>query len=645
MPRFNLSQPKASRAKRLDFDWEDFSGGLNTLFKDSELGDNELAQAQNLQFTGKGIPTKAPGTQKFFMSGLTGVVRGMSGFYQKDGTVQMLSITDAGFLNIKSNASYARQAGASWTSGNDVEMAQLDDKMYIVNGQRELTRYGNPTLVGFATIAQPSGVFATQFSGASGTNTVSYRLTHITKVGETLPSDAFLLKNQPQTLDLGAVQLSWANASSASQIRTGTNIYGRVDGTEAWLAQVDADATEWIDDGSSVESLFAFSPISDSTGGIIAKQVVRFQDRLIFSGIPNDPTIVFISGRVPNHERFDFGSGGGFIRIEPDSGDDVVGLSTKGDKIIVFKQRSVWEVSLNLIEFGGFFLLEPVAKLITGSIGAAGQRSISNVENDIFFLSSSGRGVFVLGNEPGILGDILRTNEVSVKIRPFFESLTASEESGAAAVYFDNKYRISVPGKTQTMVFDRERSAWSGPWSFDGRISNVFYDTEDAPHLLIGENDSTDIDEISDSFSGHKGVAMNTILRTKREDFGDWSRFDNIKSIFTRWRNLSGEIDVSIRLEGRKGNTLTSKSFSVTTGAGNSGWGADVWANTQWGDTEVAGEAVDLAEVIKDANIQKTARNIQLIIRTDALNDNYELMAVRGEANRLGNFRPISWRV
>ncbi len=579
------------------------------------------------------------------MSGLTGVVRGMSGFYQKDDTVEMLSITDAGFLNKKSNASYTQLAGASWASGNDVEMAQIDDKMYIVDGARELARYSNPTLVGFSTIGSPTGLFATQFSGASGTRTLSYRLTHITKVGETLAADAFILKSQPQSLDLGAVQLSWANASSATQIRTGTNIYGRTDGTEAWLAQVDADATQWVDDGTSLESLFAFVPIADSTGGITAKQVIRFQDRLIFAGIPNDPTILFISGRVPSHERFDFGSGGGFIRIEPDSGDDIVGLATKGDKIIVFKQRSVWEVSLSLIEFGGFFLLEPVAKLITGSIGAAGHRSIANVENDIFFLASSGRGVYVLGNEPGILGDILRTNEVSVKVRPFFESLTATEESEAAAVYFDNKYRISIPGKSQTMVFDRERSAWSGPWTFDGRITNVFYDTNDQPHLLIGENDSTDINEISDSFSGHKGIAMNTILRTKREDFGDWSRFTNVRNVFTRWRNLSGEIDVSIRLEGRKGNTLTTKSFSVTTGAGNSGWGADIWANTQWGDTEVTGEAVDLAEVIKDANIQKSARNVQVIIKTDALNDNYELMAIRGEANRLGNFRPISWRV
>lgn len=645
--KFDLRGQDVGSVGNRQFNWEDFSGGLNTLFRETEIKDNELAQAQNLQLVGKGVPTKASGTAVYFLANESGSVRGLQGFYQKDGSNQLLSITDTGFLTKRSNASYTTLTGASWASGYPVEMTQLDDKMYIVNGQRELARYSNPTLVGFPTIAAPSSLFATQISGTSGTNTYSYVLTHITDVGETAGSNPYQFTNQPLDPSLGSTKLSWTNASSASGTRVGTNIYGRTAGTETFLARVDGEATQWIDDGTSIPQLFAFVPLADSTGGPIAKYVKRFKDRLIYSGIAGDPTMVLISGRLPNHEKFDFGSGGGFVRIEPDSGDEIVGLETKGDKILVFKQRSIWEVNIEQVQIGNFYLIEPKYRLITSSIGSAGQRSIAQVENDIFFLASSNRGVYVIGNEPGIIGDLLRTNEISVKIRPFFQNITAAEEMNAAVTYSNGKFYLTIPGKNQTMVFDRERQAWMGPWTFDGSILHVYYDTDTKPHLLIG-SDSTppEVLEISDQFSGHKGVAMGTILRTKREDFKTWSSFKNIQSIYTRWRNIVGSVSVDIRLEGTSGNTLTQKSFNVVSGSGNSGWGADQWANTQWGDSEESGESRDLNELIREALLNETARNVQMIVKTTGLIDDYELMAIRGEANEIGPaIRPHSWLV
>ena len=239
----------------------------------------------------------------------------------------------------------------------------------------------------------------------------------------------------------------------------------------------------------------------------------------------------------------------------------------------------------------------------------------------------------------------MRTNEISVKVRPFFEGITGTQEINACAVYFNNKYFIGVPSKDQTMVFDRERSAWMGPWTFDARIFHVYFDSNDTAQLLKGNDDGPDIEKISSSYSNDGGTAFDTILRTKREDFGDWSRFKNVKDILTLWRNLSGEISVDIRLEEKTGNTLTAKSFNVTTSAGNSGWGADLWANTQWGDTEEEGQARDLSEVIRYATLNKMARNIQLIIKTDATADNYELMRIKGEGNLLGEERRLAWKV
>ena len=59
---------------------------------------DELVQADNLILIGKGVPTKRWGTKDYFQASATGSVRGVIGLYQKDGTNQLLSITDQGVL-------------------------------------------------------------------------------------------------------------------------------------------------------------------------------------------------------------------------------------------------------------------------------------------------------------------------------------------------------------------------------------------------------------------------------------------------------------------------------------------------------------------------------------------------------------------
>src|SRR3990167_8438227 len=198
MPFFRRNPPQYKPAREVGFNWDNFAGGLNTLFEETEINRNELAQAENLMLVGRGIPTKRWGTGLYFTSSATGTVRGMSGFYQVDGTNELLAITDEGYLNKRNGSSFTSIAGVSWASGYNIEMAQIANKMYFVGGNRELARYSNPTLVGFPTIGQPVSLGVSQLSGASGSRTFSYRVTHTTDVGETLPVSAVVLNNQPE---------------------------------------------------------------------------------------------------------------------------------------------------------------------------------------------------------------------------------------------------------------------------------------------------------------------------------------------------------------------------------------------------------------------------------------------------------------
>lgn len=649
---FDDQTPNYSSPKDVDLNWDTFRKGLNTFLKENEIAPNELAVAENIMLTGQGVPTRRYGSALYHQAGnATGSVRGLQGYYNSNGTVQLLSITDDGFLTVKSNASFRRVAGASWASGYPAYMAQLDNKVYIVNGQRELARFSSDaTLVGFATIAIPLFVSATNLSGATGTTLKSYRLSAVSNIGETLApaGNAFQLANQPLNLGGaagGVIRLTWTGVSAASGILQGFNIYGRDSGNERFLTFAPAGTTTFDDTGLSIPREFAFPPTSDSTGGPKAKYIKRFQDRLVFAGLDGDPTTVLISGKWPNQEKFDIANGGNYIKIEPDAGDDIVQIAAFTDRIIVLKERSIWQITLGEEQVGNFFVTTPILKLVTGSYGCIAPRSVVAVENDLYFLGLD--GVYSLGFQQNYFSDALRTNLLSLKISPFFENLTPNEKMLAAGTYDNAFYYISFPGKGQMMVLDRERMAWVGPWTKDSTVFETFYDSDNVPHLLFAPNGGAEVNEFSEAFSDDNGVAIQTNLRTRSEDFKDWTLFKNIKNLFTQMRNVSGSVQVDIRIETRNGSVITTKTFTAASSfVGTSGWGADQWGNAQWGDSEATPSSVDATYEIAWANLNKIGRTLQIIVRTSGTTDNYELIGIKGKIAPLpAGYRPLSWLV
>lgn len=644
MPLFNLRPPFYQKSRTQIADWNSFRKGLNTLLKPTEIDKEELAQADNILLIGKGVPTKRWGSDLYFTSSATGSVRGLMGFYKSDGTNELVAVTDFGLLTAKSGASYTEKTGVSWASGYNVEMAQLDDQLYIVGGNREMARYSSPTLVGFPTIAIPTSLFATQLSGASGNTVKSYRVAARSNVGVTLGSTAYALSNQPQDLTVGTVKLQWSGVSTASAVLQGYIIYGRDSGDERFLGSTGPNTTVFYDDGTAIPQEFTYPETADSTGGVNARCIARFQDRLIWSGIKGEPSKVVIGGRVPLQERTDLASGGNFILIEPDAGDDVVNICTFGNRIVVFKEKSVWEILLESLSIGNYYITNPVAKLITASHGCVAPRSIAAVENDIFYLTRN--GVYVLGYEPNIAIDTLRTNELSAKIRPFFKNLTPAQLMGATATYHDSKYILSFPGRNETLVYDRERLAWLGPWTFDANVYQTYYDSSDVVSLLYGSDSTPNVYELSPSYGDDDGTTIQTTLRTKSEDFGDWTIFKMIKDIYTNWRNVVGSVSVDIQLEDRTGNTIAARSFNISTQAGNSGWGADTWSSSVWGDSESSGGAADISDIVRWVNLNHIARRVQLIIKTTDRNDNYELLGISTKAKTVGRgMKGENWRV
>ena len=631
--------------------WNTWRKGLNTLLRENEIDSSEVTQSDNLVLIGSGAPTKRWGSKNSWLAADSGNGRMLKYVQDKSGNESVLAITDAGILSKKNGASYTEITGVSWPSGYNVEAEQLGNSVYFVSQEREFARYDFTTLVGFATLATPTGVSITNVSGATGTVEWSWKVTSAANSGgETLASTSISLMSLPQRLDDTLIRVQWTPISAASGILSGYNIYRGTPGDEIWVGSTGSDTTIFDDYGEAAPDSSIISPNADETGGYKAKYILRFQDRLVLAGIPGEPTKVVISGRYPYQEKFDWGSQAGFVLIEPDSGDEITGLGTyyqasnSTQTIIVFKRNSVWEIKLGTVTYGSDTLLNPTYRLLTASQGCSSHRSIQAVENDIMF--SNEKGIYILRYEPQ-LTNVINANEISAKIRPFFEARSNADLNAASAIYADKKYILSFPDSKESIVFDRERLSFIGPWVTPFGISQwQNYIDSDGVRRWVGiDNNDSYVTEFQKKLVDDKGSAINTIFKSKREDFGDWTLYKTINEVFMNFNNILGSISVNIYTEDRSGNTIISKTFTLTsTGtSGTSGMGTDLLGSIGLGLTDDM-PSDNSGEVPTKTYLYKSSRIVQIEVRTTGKNSNYELLGAKviGVPQSRGN-TPSSW--
>ena len=630
--------------------WNNFRGGLNTFLDATEIQGNELAQADNLLLYGAGIPSKRWGSGLYFLAGATGAIRGITSYYNGS-TNELLSLTDWGYMTKRSSASYSMILGASWASGYEATFTQLDNTVYIASEIRELIKYDGSALINFATIATPVISGISNLSGASGIGEltqVSYRVSAEGEVGETLGSTALSLASVQADPLSQRVRITWGAVSTASGDLKGYVIYGRDPGNETFIARVNSYTTTYEDDGDDVPSLTINPPTADTTGGPVAKFIIRYKDRLIMAGLHNEPTKVIISGRVPNQEKFHWSYGGAYVLVDPDSGENITGLAVLREKILVFKERSVWELTLGTVTVGNYTLTDPTYQLLTASHGAVSHKSIMAVEDDLFFLSR--RGVYAIGYKPNIL-NVLSTTELSAKVRDKMEIINPNKWLAATAEYVDYKYILTYPTidsnyPDQQLIFDRERSSWMGPWYISANNLFRYYDSSNKERLVYGSNVTPNVYELSSAYSTDDGEAIDTTLRTKKEDFGSWNLFKTIKDIFFQFKDVKGQVNVDVFIEERSGNVVTAKNFTITPTTGNSGWGSFGWGDFLWGDSEESAGTGDVSEVLRWLNTNKTGRSVQIQVRTTDASANYKLLGVKMEVQTQGKGSiPASYRV
>lgn len=623
--------------KDLNSEWETFRKGLNLLLRPTELSRDEYAQGDNIMLVGSGVPTGRWGTSTYFTVNATGSIRGFGTYNNLTSlTNELISLSDEGFLAKKNGTSSTVITGQSYPSGSIVRSEQLGGYTYFVSKDVPLTRYNGSSLDVFATLSAPTGLYVTNISGVSGPAQYSWKVVTLSaNGGHTTPSTNIVLGNLPQDLSLTQINLSWSAPSAAASMINGYEIYRGLPGDETFLAGVNASVTRYTDFGNPASDVI-LAPISNTTGGVKSEIIVKYLDRLLMVD-KEDPTRLLISARYPEQSNFNFIDGGGAIYISPDDGQKIIGIEAQpgsqyGD-IIVFKDFSSYAVRLNMVQVGNYNLLDPSYIPVSTSVGASNTDTIQRVENDIFYFGR--KGLYVVGYEPNFL-NIIRTNEVSARIRPYLQLLSESDYTTACAMYVDNKYVLSFPNRKEMVVYDRERGCFTGVWKLPYGISHMkkYVDGTGTERWVLGSAESNQVYTFERSINSDNGTTIVKTLLTNKEAFNSWSLLKILKLFYILFRNITGEVNVNIIIEDRNGTTSTAKTFTISGAAvsGRTGWGASKWGTVKWGKTK--GSIVTTTDELKRwGTLYKQVSLVQIEISCTAAASNFELLKIKMTAS------------
>lgn len=312
-----------------------------------------------------------------------------------------------------------------------------------------------------------------------------------------------------------------------------------------------------------------------------------------------------------------------YIDIADGDGQKVTGLGVFGDILIVFKERSVYQLTLVAKTGGG---VTPVVYSITKSTGCVSHRTIVNVENDLYFLSRE--GIRVIGSQANYFNSI-RTSLLSRKIDPTILSCKPDSFEKSTAVYYNKEYIVNVPDSagniTVTLSYHREFQAWS-VWTNINADSMIRYiDTSNVEYFIFNTETGTQMYQFTPGIYTDNGVAISSYVLSKVYDFKNPDITKYFVDLGLIFRTISGTVNLELYTEGNVlfGGVAAIGGNPVTDGMGMTMLGYTVLG--QGGGT-VSSSTEAFSDLVKRVMIKTKSTNIRFKISNTSNSENFILL-------------------
>lgn len=334
----------------------------------------------------------------------------------------------------------------------------------------------------------------------------------------------------------------------------------------------------------------------------------------------NAATTLHNSTEVPGATVF-AGTGANFIDVDKDDGDRITGLTTFQDSVVVFKERSIHQVTLDSSS-------TPSVALVTRALGCVSHKSIDNAENDVFFLSR--RGVYVLGNEPQFFSAI-RTNELSSRINPRIKLISEANLALSTAIYYDYKYWLGVPeGGTTTnnllWTYDRRFLAWSKTKAstFNPESFTVYIDSDNRERMLFTSADSAKVFEVTQAYNDNS-TAIDAYWQSKAFDDDNFDIEKRWLYVDLQFRQISGGVTLNIYTDNDTLAATASIPSPTTAGELGSMMLGEELLGGDPSDQVHSGTTSGSVNVAYRLPIRKNSRTIKIKVANSSNNQNFVL--------------------
>lgn len=625
---------------------DSFKGGVNTLVSAPRLNKDEAVQAKNLMLVEDGLWKTRWGSEYYGTDAGGSKVDGFCEYRCSNGTRELIIFANG--LARKSTdggSSWSTISGYTPTAGTPVQALQIGQYLYACNGTDAFSYYNGTSFSNYSEISSPANLTATRNTLGDGSYTYYYEVTAHNSIGETLAStEANETVDEERDSWSGddAIDLDWDDVAGATY-------YTVYMGTATGYCEKITDVTvsSYKDDGSVSPNPYIRSPDDNTTGGPKFTRMCVSKNRLWATGNSDDPWTVYFTSKIdPNRDLvFSFAYGGGWIDLERGGPATCKAIVNFQDKPTVFcptadGRGSIFQIDLTYNETWNFW--DPSSTKITGQISSVAPRSVVEVENDIFFFTK--RGVYILGNEPNITSAILRTNELSAKIRDYIQAIDDDDLDDVCAYYKDGKVFFSTPDRI--FYYDRERLCWVKEWTTGVTQFGEHTDSSDITHFLGGMVTDGYLVKFSENIKGDLGSAFETIYESPRFPISkDWTDFAKIDKMYIRTRHPVGAMSITVSgtEKGQSYSNLLTETY--VPGSSETGWNFDKWNTFKWNTTTGTPTTFSAESDIKSLRIKKRLRDLQFKITTSGLSSNYTLLGIIAEGMPIKTADPISWKL
>lgn len=263
----------------------------------------------------------------------------------------------------------------------------------------------------------------------------------------------------------------------------------------------------------------------------------------------------FVAGVVGNRSTLywsdledsdDFTNGvTGNVLINPDDGDEITGLATLGDQLIIFKRNRIWA----LTGFGTTtFAVDDLSEVITG-LGTVSYRSIVNNGSDLYFISHVGGDPEIRSLRRTQYGTLVTGAVLSDDILGTMKTLNTARLKQTSGVFAGDimMWSFCETGDITNqlvMVYDLDNKGWVKWTGLNASILTEF-NFSNTSAIYFGESSANSLVYKLDTSTTDNGSAIEFDVRTR-------SYGVNRPEIKKKWKYLymtadsSGDWDLTV---------------------------------------------------------------------------------------------------